>query len=309
MTHVLALAGGVGGAKLVLGLSSLLSHERLTVVVNTGDDEEFFGLHVSPDIDTVSYNLAGISNIESGWGIEGESFRMLQRLESLGVDTWFKLGDLDLATHVRRTQLLRSGHTLSDTTGIICRSMGINQEIIPMTDGQVRTVLQTTEGSLKFQEYFVQRKCEPIVTDITYTGSELYEASSGFKRAIDVSNALVFCPSNPFLSIAPMLVLKDIRKKIAAFTGPRVVVSPVIGGRALKGPTSKILEELDYEVSSLGIARMYRGICDTFVLDNTDIGFEADIRKLGMDVCVTDTIMESLEDKIGLARVILEICN
>lgn len=309
MTHVLALAGGVGGAKLVLGLSSLLSHERLTVVVNTGDDEEFFGLHVSPDIDTVSYNLAGISNIESGWGIEGESFRMLQRLESLGVDTWFKLGDLDLATHVRRTQLLRSGHTLSDTTGIICRSMGINQEIIPMTDGQVRTVLQTTEGSLKFQEYFVQRKCEPIVTDITYTGSELYEASSGFIRAIDVSDALVFCPSNPFLSIAPMLALKDIRKKIAAFTGPRVVVSPVIGGRALKGPTSKILEELDYEVSSLGIARMYRGICDTFVLDNTDIGFEADIRKLGMDVCVTDTIMESLEDKIGLARVILEICN
>jgi len=309
VTHVLALAGGVGGAKLVLGLSSLLSHERLTVVVNTGDDEEFFGLHVSPDIDTVSYNLAGISNIESGWGIEGESFRMLQRLESLGVDTWFKLGDLDLATHVRRTQLLRSGHTLSDTTGIICRSMGINQEIIPMTDGQVRTVLQTTEGSLKFQEYFVQRKCEPIVTDITYTGSELYEASSGFIRAIDVSDALVFCPSNPFLSIAPMLALKDIRKKIAAFTGPRVVVSPVIGGRALKGPTSKILEELDYEVSSLGIARMYRGICDTFVLDNTDIGFEADIRKLGMDVCVTDTIMESLEDKIGLARVILEICN
>ena len=309
MTHVLALAGGVGGAKLVLGLSSLLSHERLTVVVNTGDDEEFFGLHVSPDIDTVSYNLAGISNIEAGWGIEGESFRMLQRLESLGVDTWFKLGDLDLATHVRRTQLLRSGHTLSDTTGIICRSMGINQEIIPMTDGQVRTVLQTTEGSLKFQEYFVQRKCEPIVTDITYTGSELYEASSGFKRAIDVSNALVFCPSNPFLSIAPMLVLKDIRKKIAAFTGPRVVVSPVIGGRALKGPTSKILEELDHEVSSLGIARMYQGICDTFVLDNTDIEFEADIRKLGMDVCVTDTIMESLEDKIGLARVILEICK
>ena len=309
MTHVLALAGGVGGAKLVLGLSSLLSHERLTVVVNTGDDEEFFGLHVSPDIDTVSYNLAGIANIEAGWGIEGESFRMLQRLESLGVDTWFKLGDLDLATHVRRTQLLRSGHTLSDTTGIICRSMGINQEIIPMTDGQVRTVLQTTEGSLKFQEYFVQRKCEPIVTDITYTGSELYEASSGFIRAIDVSDALVFCPSNPFLSIAPMLALKDIRKKIAAFTGPRVVVSPVIGGRALKGPTSKILEELDYEVSSLGIARMYRGICDTFVLDNTDIGFEADIRKLGMDVCVTDTIMESLEDKIGLARVILEICN
>ena len=173
---------------------------------------------------------------------------------------------------------------MSDTTGIICRSMGVNQEIIPMTDGQVRTVLQTTEGSLKFQEYFVQRKCEPIVTDITYTGSELYEASSGFKRAIDVSDALVFCPSNPFLSIAPMLVLKDIRKKIAAFTGPRVVVSPVIGGRALKGPTSKILEELDYEVSSLGIARMYRGICDTFVLDNTDIGYQADIRKLGMDV-------------------------
>ena len=309
MTHVLALAGGVGGAKLVLGLSSLLSQERLTVVVNTGDDEEFFGLHVSPDIDTVSYNLAGISNIEAGWGIEGESFRMLQRLESLGVDTWFKLGDLDLATHVRRTQLLRSGHTLSDTTGIICRSMGINHEIIPMTDGQVRTVLQTTEGSLKFQEYFVQRKCEPIVTDITYTGSELYEASSGFKRAIDVSDVLVFCPSNPFLSIAPMLALKDIRKKIAAFTGPRVVVSPVIGGRALKGPTSKILEELDHEVSSLGIARMYQGICDTFVLDNTDIGFEADIRKLGMDVCVTDTIMESIEDKIGLARVILEICN
>ena len=217
MTHVLALAGGVGGAKLVLGLSSLLSQERLTVVVNTGDDEEFFGLHVSPDIDTVSYNLAGISNIEAGWGIEGESFRMLQRLESLGVDTWFKLGDLDLATHVRRTQLLRSGHTLSDTTGIICRSMGINHAIIPMTDGQVRTVLQTTEGSLKFQEYFVKRKCEPIVTDITYTGSELYEASSGFKRAIDVSDVLVFCPSNPFLSIAPMLALKDIRKKNCGF--------------------------------------------------------------------------------------------
>lgn len=309
MTHVLALAGGVGGAKLVLGLCSLLHQKNLTIVVNTGDDEEFFGLHVSPDIDTVAYNLAGISNTEAGWGIEGESFRMLERLRGLGVDTWFQLGDLDLATHIRRTQLLRDGYTLSDATRIICKSMGIDNAIIPMTDGRVRTMIHTNEGLLAFQKYFVEHKSDPIVTDITYTGAELYGGSDEFMRALAISDVMVFCPSNPFLSIAPILALKDVREKIANFKGNRVVVSPIIGGRALKGPTAKILKELGHEVSSFGVARMYQGICDTFVLDNIDVEFKADIKKLGMDVCVTDTIMKSLDDKIGLARVILEISN
>jgi len=309
VTHILALAGGVGGAKLVVGLCSLLPQKDLTVVVNTGDDEEFFGFHVSPDIDTVMYNLAGISNTVTGWGIEGESFRMLQRLEKLGVDTWFKLGDLDLATHMRRTQLLRDGHTLSAATGMMCKTMGIGNAIIPMTDGRVRTMIHTTEGSLAFQEYFVKHKCDPVVTNITYTGAELYGASNAFIDALSVSDIMIFCPSNPFLSIAPILALKDVRKRVETFKGNRVVVSPIVGGQAIKGPTAKILEELGHEVSSLGVARMYQGMCDTFVIDTTDVEFETDIKKLGMDVCVTDTIMGSLDDKIGLARVILEINN
>lgn len=309
MTHILALAGGVGGAKLVVGLSSLLPPEDLTVVVNTGDDEEFFGLHVSPDIDTVMYNLVGISNTDTGWGIKEESFRMLQRLEALGADTWFKLGDLDLATHIRRTQLLRDGHTLSVVTGVMCKALGIETLIAPMTDGRVRTVIHTIEGSLAFQEYFVKCKCDPVVTDITYCGSGTYGASDTFMEALTTSDIMIFCPSNPFLSIAPMLALKDVRKKVENFKGKRIVVSPIVASQAIKGPAAKILKELGHEISALGIARLYQGICDTFVLDTADRECEVDIKKLGMDVFVTNTIMDSLSDKIGLAKVIMEICD
>ena len=238
---VLALAGGVGGAKLALGLSDILDDGNLAIVVNTGDDEEFYGLHVSPDLDTVMYTLGGIANPDTGWGISGETFRSLNRLNQYGADTWFNLGDLDMATHIRRTDLLSQGNTLSEVTNSMCSSLGITHPIFPMTDDIFRTIVVTEVSDMSFQEYFVKNRCEPRVISLKFDSPSECSPSPGFVTALDQSDLLVFCPSNPFLSVDPILAVPGVRKKIENFRGSRISVSPIVGGEAIKGPAGKIL--------------------------------------------------------------------
>ena len=304
--RVLALAGGVGGAKLVFGLTKILEPGSLDVVVNTGDDEEFYGLHVSPDLDTVMYTLGGISNTGTGWGIEGDSFSTLERLQNFGADSWFKLGDLDFATHIRRTQLLRGGETLTKVTRLLSSALGIEHIIAPMTDGRVRTVVTTEVGEMSFQEYFVRNRCEPVVKSLRFEGSSGAEPSSTLQAGLNKADVIVFCPSNPFLSVEPILSLPGVREGVKGFGGTRIVVSPIVGGKAIKGPAAKMLAELRHDVSALGVAQMYVGLCDVFVLDNQDRDLAQEINKLGMRATVADTVMRTDKDKIDLAKEILK---
>ena len=299
---LLALAGGVGGAKLALGLCSVLSPEELIIVVNTGDDEVFYGLHVSPDLDTVMYTLAGLANPETGWGLRGDTFNALEMMGNYDFSPWFKLGDRDLATHIRRTQHLGEGFTLSKVTKALCNGLGIQHPVVPMSDQRVRTMVETNEGALPFQEYFVHRRCEPRVRGVRFDGVEEAVSSPDFDAALDRAGAIVFCPSNPFLSVAPVLALPGVRERIAAFSGPRVAVSPIVGGQALRGPAAKMLGELGYEASALGVAGLYRGLCDIWVLDETDRHLADDVQSLGMKPVVTKTVMTTDEDKVALSR-------
>ena len=304
---VMALAGGVGGAKLALGLCAVLEPDQLSIVVNTGDDEEFHGLHVSPDVDTVMYTLAGISNAEMGWGIQDESFRTLERLREYGADAWFNLGDLDLATHIRRTDLLSQGQTLSQVTLSLSNSLGVRHPIYPMSDENVRTVLSTDMGDLAMQTYFVKHRSEPVVSDIRFEGDVDARPSPGFATALECSESLVFCPSNPFISVAPILAVQGVRKAIEGFQGLRVAVSPIVGGQAIKGPAAKLLHELGHDVSCVGVARQYVGLCDVFIIDNRDRHLAQEIDQLGMRVEIMDTIMNTHQDKVRLARMICEL--
>ena len=306
-TPVLALAGGVGGAKLALGLSRVLSPDELTIVVNTGDDEEFYGLHVSLDLDTVMYTLAGVSNPETGWGMVGETFQALEGLKAYGADAWFGLGDKDLATHIRRTDMLRDGHTLSEVTRSLSPALGIRHPIVPMTDNRVRTKLTTELGELAFQEYFVKLRCEPIVKSLGFEGADVASPAPAFSQALEQSGAIVFCPSNPFVSVAPILAVPGVSNGIREFGGLRVGVSPIIGGKALKGPAAKMLEELGHDVSCVGVAAQYVGLCDVFIIDEEDCAAGPRIEELGMRVEVTDTIMNTEEDKVRLAKFICEL--
>ena len=302
--NLLALAGGVGGAKLALGLSEVLPPSQLTIVVNTGDDEEFYGLHVSPDVDTVMYTLAGLSNPETGWGIAGETFQALDRLRAFGADTWFNLGDKDLATHIRRTELLRQGYTLSQVTESLRVALGVGHSIVPMSDEPVRTMLTTDIGELAMQTWFVKHRCEPAVSEIRFAGAEQARPAPEFARALEQSDVLVFCPSNPFVSVAPVLAVPGVRDAIRKFEGLRVAVSPIVGGQAVKGPAAKMMDELGIETSCVGVATMYEGLCDVFVLDDVDGERASDIRALGMRAAVTNTMMITDADKVRLAEYI-----
>ena len=221
----LALAGGVGGAKLALGLARVLPSDRLTIVVNTGDDEQFHGLHVSPDLDTVMYTLAGLANPETGWGLNGETFRVLEALEGLGAETWFRLGDRDLATHLRRSELLRGGSSLSDVTTQLCARLGVGPRVAPMSDEPVKTIAVTDEGALTFQDYFVRRRCEPVVQSLLFEGAEASSPSCAFEDALRTASLLVIGPSNPFVSIDPILAVGDVRARVSR---SRVLVSPSV---------------------------------------------------------------------------------
>lgn len=305
--QVLALAGGVGGAKLVLGLARILPAERLTIVVNTGDDECFHGLHVSPDLDTVMYTLAGLANPETGWGLAGDTFNSLAMLRRYGVDAWFNLGDGDLATHIRRTQLLRQGATLSQVTAELCRSLALSHQLVPMSDQPVRTVLETDAGDLPMQQYFVQRRSEPPVSGVRYQGAESAQPSPAFAQALDTAQVMVFCPSNPFLSLNPILSIPGVRAKLESLAGSclRVAVSPIVGGEALRGPAAKIMGELGHQVSCVGVAQQYLGLCDVFLIDQQDAHLGPEIERLGMKPMTAPIIMETEDDKVALARYIL----
>ena len=307
MPRILAIAGGVGGAKLALGLSLSLSPDELTIVVNTGDDEIFHGLHVSPDVDTVTYALAGMTNTDTGWGVADESFRTLGALGRLGAETWFGLGDLDLATHIRRTELLGAGWTLTEVTRELTSKLGIAHPIVPMSDDAVRTIAITKDGELAFQDYFVRLACEPVITGVRFDGAEASRPSPAFSESLAIADAIVFCPSNPLVSVGPVLAVPGVHDAIAGFTGPRIAVSPIVGGRALKGPAGKMMAELGEEVSSAGVARRYSGICDVLVIDTTDAAEATDVESHGMRAVVTDTIMQTDADKERLAREVLAL--
>ena len=307
--RVLALAGGVGGAKLALGLAHCLQPGELVVAVNTGDDEEFHGLHVSPDLDTMMYTLSGLSNPATGWGLEGDTFGALDMLRMYGADAWFNLGDRDFATHIRRTQLLSQGLTLSEVTASLCAALGVAHPIVPMSNQPVRTVLETPEGRLSMQEYFVRRRAEPPVSAVAYRGAEAAAPSPGFEAALSHVEMVVICPSNPFLSVYPIMAVGGIRESVASFTGVRVAVSPIVGNDAVHGPAGRIMGGLGHEVSAVGVARAYQEFCDVLVIDRQDEGLAPAVAEAGMRPVVTNTIMETLQDRIDLAQTILSLLD
>jgi len=301
---VLALSGGIGGAKLALGLYRTLPPRALTIVANTGDDFEHLGLSVSLDIDTLLYTLAGIDNPETGWGRKNETWTFMAALEAVGGETWFKLGDGDLATHIERTRRLAGGERLSQVTDHFRRCFGISAEILPMSDDRVRTRLQTAEGWLDFQEYFVRLRAEPIVREISYAGASEARANPGLLAALadESLEAVVICPSNPFLSIDPMLSLPGVRAALRACRAPVIAVSPIVGGKAVKGPTGKIMGELGLPIGAAAVARHYEDILDLFVADEADMD---DVAELGIPVKLARTLMVTLEDREALARAVL----
>ncbi|MDP6822239.1 MAG: 2-phospho-L-lactate transferase [Dehalococcoidia bacterium] len=307
---VLALAGGVGGAKLAVGLAEILEPDALTVVVNTGDDETFYGLHVSPDIDTVTYSMAGLANPETGWGFAGDTFNALETLKTLGADAWFGLGDHDLALHLRRSELLRSGMTLSEVTLDLADKMGVQHPIVPMSDQPVRTIIESGDGEMSFQEYFVHRRSEPEVTGLRFDGADSASPSPAFKAALGSADAIVFCPSNPFLSVDPILAVPGVRRLVAAALVPVVVVSPIIGGRAVKGPAARIFETLAHKPpSALAVAEHYSGIATHFVMDNEDESSRQAVEALGYQVLVTETLMTTNKHKIDLAAAVCDMAG
>ena len=302
---VLALSGGIGGAKLALGLYRILPPGALMVAANTGDDFEHLGLAISPDIDTLLYTLAGLDNPELGWGRRDETWTFMKALESLGGETWFNLGDGDLATHVERTRRLAAGESLSQIADDFRRRLGISARLLPMSDDRVRTRLRTAEGWLDFQDYFVRQRCRPVVREIAFAGADQARPQPNFLAALADKNlrAVVICPSNPFISIDPILSLPGIHEALRACQAPVVAVSPIIGGKAVKGPTAKMMAELGLPVDAAAVARHYGEILDHYVADETDAN---EIGDLGLPVTVTRTFMLSLEDREALARVVLE---
>lgn len=303
-----AMAGGVGGARLAYGLSRVLPADQLLVAVNTGDDFEYMGLAISPDVDTVCYTLAELEDLERGWGRADETWRFMDTLAALGQPGWFRLGDGDLALHVLRTQMKATGVPLSAVTRQVRTAMGVRCNVVPMTDDSVETIVETTDGALAFQDYFVRRQCQPVVRGFEYRGAAKAAANAELLDALrsPTLEGVILCPSNPWLSIAPMLAMAELRTALQACPMPRIVVSPIVGGRAIKGPAGKLMAELGLEVSALEIARHYSGIVDTIAIDRSDAAMQAQIEALGMRALVMDTVMKSRADRVRLASELLQ---
>jgi len=304
--HVLALSGGVGGAKLAAGLAAVLPPERLTIAVNTGDDFEHLGLTICPDIDSVVYALAGLTDTQRGGGVVGESWRMMETLGRLDEAAWFNLGDRDMAMHLARSWRLRAGESLSAVTMRLAGALGIAHSVSPMSDVPVRTQVETEEGWLDFQRYFVAEQCKPAVRAIRFAGAgappspRLAEALARPDLA-----AVIVCPSNPFLSVDPILAVAGVRAALERLSVPRVAVSPLVGGKAVKGPLSKLLEELGTGSDNLALARHYGPLVDHFVIDRSDADDAEGLRALGLSVTVTETLMRGAADRTRLARTAL----
>jgi len=306
--HILAITGGVGGAKLALGLYKHLAPGALCIAVNTGDDFEHLGLHVSPDIDTVLYTLSGTVNPEAGWGRADETWTFMAALEALGGETWFRLGDGDLALHVERTRRLGAGESLSAVCAAFAERFGLEARILPMTDDPLHTVVHTPGGPLPFQHYFVRERCEPRVTGIVFDGAEDARAQPEVLRALSEPGlqAVVICPSNPYLSVDPILAVPGIRAALAACPAPVVAVSPLVGGRAIKGPTVKIMAEMGIAATAQNIRAHYGDLLDGFVLDVEDA---ASAGSFDLPTLVVQTVMRTLEDRVRLAQAVLEFAR
>lgn len=299
---ITVLTGGTGGAKFVWGMAQVVPPEQLTVIVNTGDDLTWWGLHVSPDLDSVMYALAGKLSRERGWGYEGDTFRCLERMKSLAADSWFQLGDLDLATHLQRTQLLASGKSLTEATAELCRAMEVKVRLLPMSDDPVQTIVSTPEGDLAFQEYFVRERCKPAVADVRFAGAEKASTARGVLQAIIHSDLVMIAPSNPVTSIGPILAVPGVRDALKCSTAQVIAVSPIVGNAAVSGPAGAMLKMRGFDVSAVGFAKCYADFVDIVVADSQDEAARPQIEATDVQPAFTNTIMKSDEDKIALAR-------
>jgi len=305
---IVVFTGGTGGAKLVQGLQEVLAPEELTVIVNTGDDIEWWGLHVSPDIDSVLYGLAGLLSTERGWGAEGDSFRCLERMKQLGQPSWFSLGDLDLATHLARTAMLRSGNSLSQATAELAAKMGIRARVLPMSDDWVSTMLDTAKGTLTFQEYFVRERHQVKVRAVRFNGAVRAHPAPGVVESIEAAKAVVFAPSNPVTSIGPMLAVPGIRESLRQSKAPVVAVSPIVGGAAVSGPAGELMKMMGWPSSIAGVAKAYEDFLDVLIADRTDEVEASQLNSETLRVVCISTIMRSTDDKRELARFTLNAC-
>jgi LPPG:FO 2-phospho-L-lactate transferase len=303
---ITALAGGVGAARFLTGLVKLVNEKDLSIIVNTGDDIEMFGLHISPDIDIVAYTLAGIVDEEKGWGIRGDTFHCLETLGKFNREVWFNLGDRDLATHIFRTNLLKNGLRLSEVTAQISHALGLNVTILPMTDDKFETRIITEMGSVHFQEYLVKREAKDEVLGVEFLGADNANPAPSVIESIREAELAIICPSNPIVSIGTILAVKGVRDALRRTDAKRVAISPIIAGAPVKGPADKLLRGLGFEVSAYAVAKLYSDFLDTFILDVADSAEKDKIEKLGIEVKVTNTLMKNLETKIALAKTVLE---
>lgn len=302
---ITCLAGGVGAAKFLQGLVRVIPKENVTVVVNTGDDIELYGLHVSPDLDIVSYTLAGVVDEEKGWGVKGDTFYCLSMLKNLGCESWFNLGDKDLATHIYRTQLLKEGFSLAEVTAKICRSLGLKETILPMTNDRFETRILTDKGEMHFQEYMVKRGMQDRVLGVRFEGAEQAKPTPETLNALLESSGIIICPSNPIVSIGTILSIKGIREALEKTRAKIVAISPIIAGTVVKGPAEKLMKGLGMEVSAFSVANLYKDFLDVFILDVLDKKLKPRVEALGIKTITVDTLMKTMNDKIRLAKVAL----
>jgi LPPG:FO 2-phospho-L-lactate transferase len=305
--QVVALAGGVGAARFLEGLVQVMPPEDVTVIVNTGDDmANFMGLYISPDLDIVTYTLGGIVDPEKGWGIRDDTFHGLGMLKQLGFDTWFNLGDQDLGTHLARTAMLQQGWSLSKATKALSQSLGVRCSIIPMTDAWVPTRILTDVGLIHFEEYMVKRQCRDSVEDVIFDGIDQASPAPGVLEAIEAADILILCPSNPIVSISPILAVPRIRNAVKQAKAPCVAISPIIGGKPVKGPADKLMAGKGVEVSAKGVAELYQDLLDVLIVDQVDEKLKPEIEALGVQVVLEDTMMTSLDRKQRLAETVLQ---
>jgi LPPG:FO 2-phospho-L-lactate transferase len=306
--RVAVLSGGVGGVKLVEGLSELLPGDGLTVVCNTGDDLELWGLHISPDVDTVLYTLSGLVNREQGWGLDSDSYQALELMQRYGEPGWFLLGDRDIATHLLRTGQLREGRRLSEVTLDLAGRLGVRARVVPASDDPVRTIVVTPDGELDFQTYFVRRRFEPPVEEVRFRGADDARPSPEAAAAVIAADIIVIAPSNPVASIGPMLAVRGFRQALEGARAFRVAVCPLIGGEAIKGPTVPMMEAANLLATPVGVAQAYEGLIDAIVIDRQDVVYTTELRARGLTVLATDTLMEGFEGRLRLAAEVLDFC-
>jgi LPPG:FO 2-phospho-L-lactate transferase len=306
---IVVFTGGTGGAKLVQGLQQVVAPEELTVIVNTGDDLEWWGLHVSPDVDSVMYALSGLLSSDRGWGVEDDSFRCLERMKQLGQPSWFALGDLDLATHLTRTAMLRGGRSLSKATAELAARLGIRARVLPMSDDEVSTVLDTAKGMLKFQEYFVRERHQIEVRRVRFDGAHRARPAPGVIESIEAAEAVIFAPSNPVTSIGPILAVPGIRQALQQTKAPVAAVSPIVGGEAVSGPAGALMQMMGWPSTTAGVARAYEDFLDVLIADRADEVAVSLLRSEDLRVLCTNTIMNSPGARRELARFVVEACS